>query len=165
MIADIVALTGSEQLDLHTLRAGARQFGWEFEATNDLGEVIEWQSKRRTLALFFDLPALGPGYTWVDAVRRLRQALPGVRLIVCHGISEVIDWPQLSQAGAFHELLLPLTENETRQSLGFVWASETRLADTVDEFQHVFSYPVSSAIQSVPAHRHHRRIAAGTASR
>jgi hypothetical protein len=49
-------------------------------------------------------------------------------VIACHGFAESIDWPELCDAGAFHTLWLPLKENEVRQSLGFVWGSEKRLA-------------------------------------
>lgn len=44
--------------------------------------------------------------------------------MLCHGFAEMIDWPQVADAGAFHSLLLPFDVREVRQSLGFVWGAK-----------------------------------------
>src|ERR1019366_7575986 len=86
------------------------------------------RSNRTTVAVLFGKEALGPGYSRLETIRLLRFALPKIRLVACHGFSEAIDWPELSDAGAFHELWLPLQENEVRLCLGFVWEAEKRAA-------------------------------------
>src|ERR1019366_6736360 len=86
------------------------------------------RSNRTTVAVLFGKEALGPGYSRLETIRLLRLALPKARLVVCHGFSETIDWPELSDAGAFHELWLPLRENEVRLCLGFLREAERRVA-------------------------------------
>ena len=81
--------------------------------------------------LFFHRSAFG-SCSWVDAVHLVRSVLPEVRQIACPAFSEWVDWPSLSDAGAFHTLWLPMKENEVRQSLGFVREAETRLASAAD---------------------------------
>jgi hypothetical protein len=98
------------------------------DIAHDLGEIAGAQADRKTVAAFVHHDFLGREYSWVEAIRRLRLTLPEVRVIACHGFAESIDWPELSDAGAFHALWLPLKENEVRQSLGFVWEAEKRLA-------------------------------------
>jgi hypothetical protein len=63
----------------------------------------------------------------------LHADLPAARLIPCQGFSESSDWQDLSDAGAFHPLWLPLKENELRQCLGFIWQAEKRAAASVEE--------------------------------
>lgn len=79
-------------------------------------------------AVLFHRDALGPECTWIEAVRKLKLTLPEARLIACHEFSEEINWPELSEAGAFHALGVPLRTNEVRQSLGFLSAAENRLS-------------------------------------
>ncbi|MGA2715630.1 MAG: hypothetical protein ABSG41_21230 [Bryobacteraceae bacterium] len=98
---------------------------------DDLSVVTATQTYENTAAVLFHPDALGPGYSWHDAIRLLRLALPGVRVIACHGFSESIDWPELCDAGAFHALWLPLKGNEVRQSLGFVLSRERRLSEAI----------------------------------
>lgn len=125
----IVIMPGSNRVELRALRSVAREFGWGVEVAADVGEVATARKRRRPVAVLAFSNALGPGYSWVETIRLLRLTLPNVRLVVCHAFSEPIDWPRLSDAGAFHSLRLPLTENELRQGFGFVWEAEQRLAN------------------------------------
>jgi hypothetical protein len=50
----------------------------------------------------------------------LKEGLPGIPLIACPEFRDRIDWPELSEAGAFHSLWLPMKEEEVRRSFGFV---------------------------------------------
>lgn len=108
------------------LHAVAADFGWTVDVTNDLSAIAAAQAHWTTVAALFCHDALGPGYSRLETIRLMRLALPKVSLIVCRGFSETIDWPELSDAGAFHELWLPLQENEVRLCLGFVKEAERR---------------------------------------
>jgi hypothetical protein len=128
MTENVVLMMGSARDGHSTLNAVAADFGWTVEITNDLDSVAATQTNNTTVALFFGHDALGQGYSRLETIRLLRGALPQVRLVVCHGFSETIDWPELSDAGAFHELWLPLQENEVRLCLGFVMEDKKRIA-------------------------------------
>jgi DNA-binding NtrC family response regulator len=132
---NVVLLMGSDRdwmgsdRDCHpALNAVAADFGWTVEVASDLNSVAAAQTHRTTVALFFCHDALGPNYSRLETIHLIRAALPQVRLVVCHGFSETIDWPELSDAGAFHELWLPLQENEVRLCLGFVREDQKRIA-------------------------------------
>jgi hypothetical protein len=126
MAGNIIVMPGSARLDLQALQAVAGEFGWAVRVAKDLREAGSAQT------VLFYRDALGPGCSWLDAVRQLRLALPGARLVACHGLWESIDWPELCDAGAFHALGLPLRANEVRKSLGFISAADkingTRIA-------------------------------------
>jgi hypothetical protein len=83
--------------------------------------------------VLFHRDTFGSGYSWFETIRRLKLELPEVRLVACHGFAESIDWPALSEAGAFHSLWLPLKESEVRRSLGFVWEAERRSLESARE--------------------------------
>jgi hypothetical protein len=121
MTGNIIVMPGSARLDLQTLQAVAGDFGWTVKVVGHMPEAAEAQ------AVLFHRDALGLGCSWVDAVHLLRLALPEARLVACHGLAESIDWPELCDAGAFHALGLPLSENEVRKSLGFIAQALNRL--------------------------------------
>lgn len=121
MTGNIIVMPGSAYLDLQALQTVAREFGWAVTVAGDLSDAASAQ------AVLFYRDALGPGCSWLDAVRLLRLVLPETRLIACHGFAETIDWPELCDAGAFHVLGLPLRASEVRRSLGFISEAEKRL--------------------------------------
>jgi len=125
---DIVVMPGSARVYLPPLEAVAGTFGWAVSVTRDLCEVAAAQAQRKSVAVLFCRDTLGQGYSWLETIRLLGRALPEMPLIPCHGFSDPFYWPELCDAGAFHALWLPLRENEVRQSLGFVWEAEKRLA-------------------------------------
>ena len=128
MTENVILMTGADK-DRHTiLHAVAADFGWNVEVTSDLSAVAAAQANCMTAAVFFCQDAMGPNYSRLEMIRLIRAALPQARLVVCHGFSETIDWPELSDAGAFHELWLPLQENEVRLCLGFVREDQKRIA-------------------------------------
>jgi hypothetical protein len=124
----IVIMPGSSGLDLRALRRVAREFEWAVDVAADVCEVAAARKRRTPVALLVLGDALGPACSWVEMVRLIRLTLPDVRLVACHGFSDPIHWPELSDAGAFHSLRLPLTENELRQGFGFLWEAEQRRA-------------------------------------
>jgi hypothetical protein len=120
--ANLTVMPGSAKLDLQALQAAAAEFGWSVTIANELPDAASTQ------AVLFHRDALGAGCSWLEAVRRLKLALPEARLIACHGFSEAIDWPELCDAGAFHALGLPLRANEVRRSLGFLSEAQKRFS-------------------------------------
>lgn len=126
MSGNIIVTLGSRRLDLSPLHAVAREFGWKVEIAGDLTAIAAGIVCPGTAAVLFHREALRPGCSWLDAIRLVGLALPGVRAIACHGFSESVDWPELCDAGAFHTLWLPLRENEVRQSLGFLVKPQKR---------------------------------------
>jgi len=126
----ITFLPGARRVNTGPLESVAREFGWVVDRATDLREIAALRKWRRPVALFVFRDALGPDYSWLEAIRLLRLTLPDVRLIACHEFSEAVDWPALCDAGAFHEIHLPLQENELHQCLGFVWEAEKRLVES-----------------------------------
>lgn len=123
MSDNIVVLPGSSRLESAVLHRVAQEFGWEVNVARDLFEA----GGRRTVAVLFSRDALGAELGWMETTRLLKSALPDVRLVACHGFTDTIDWPALTEAGAFHSLWLPLKEEEVRRSLGFLWQAARRL--------------------------------------
>ena len=131
MTDTIIVMPGQASFDFGAVQSVGGEFGWTVGIADDLREVAAAHAYRRTSAVLFHRDAFGSN-SWLDAVRLLKSALPGVRPVVCHGFSESIDWPALCDAGAFHSLWLPLKENEVRRSFGFLWEAERRVAEATD---------------------------------
>jgi len=125
MARNIVVLSGSTPIDRPILRSVAREFGWTVDIVHDLRDIDLPRARSSTAAVLFHRHALGH-YSWSDAVRRIRRMLPEALLVVCHGVSQPVNWPELAAAGAFHALKLPLKECEVRQSFGFIWEADKR---------------------------------------
>lgn len=125
MSGNILVVMGRAGFDSGAVKTVAGQFGWTVEIAEDLREAAAAQAYRRTIAVLFHRGALG-ACSWVEALRLVRLGFPETHPIVCHGFSEPIDWPGLCDAGAFHDLWLPLKEEEVRQSFGFLWEAEKR---------------------------------------
>jgi hypothetical protein len=118
----------------------ALEFGWLLETTVGIDGL---RNVSDPAAVLFHPKALG--LSWDIALRSVLDAVPDALPIVCHTSSDVIDWPQLASAGAFHSLLLPLDPNELRQSLGFVqaagrrrWVPPDRLSRPVARVAHTY---------------------------
>lgn len=128
MAKSIIVVQGSEQFDLTTTERVSNEFGWPIRVARDLDEAAENQVHGDAAAVLVDCKAVQDGRSWPEVIQFLSGDGPEVRLIVCHGFGDRLDWPQLCDAGVFHVLALPLREGELRQSLGFVWEAERRLA-------------------------------------
>ena len=127
MANNIIVVPGMGDLDLTTLNLVAADFGWTVQVAYDLRQTAEIAAQLSTVAVFANHDAVGAGFSWLEIVRLLRRTVNDTRLVVCHGFGDVFDWTELSNAGAFHALRLPLQEDELRQSLGFIWEAEKRL--------------------------------------
>ena len=126
MWTNIIVMPGSARIGLKLLRSAAREFGCNIAVAGGLREAMG-MSGGGTVAVIFHRDALSVDCSWTDTIGRLKVALPGIKLIACYGYSEPIDWPALSDAGAFHALGFPLKAEEVRQSLGFLFEAEQRL--------------------------------------
>ena len=147
MSKTILVMPGSASIDLKLLRDVASPFEWSVEVVNQLPH------RRRPAALLFHRDAFGH-CSWRDAIRRIKATLPDVLPVVCHGVADPVDWQELSAAGAFHSIRLPLQENEIRQSLGFIWEAENRRALSAES--RVGARPRD--IRSRPINGHHRLV-------
>lgn len=145
MIDNIIVMPGSARLDLSPLTAVAEEFGWKVELAGDPDRFEALAVSRKPLAVLFHRDAFGQEYSWGETIRLLRVTLPGVSLVALRGFSESIDWQELSDAGAFHSLWLPLKENEVRQSLGFLVKLEERRAISAARFRRRMRSDVSLA--------------------
>lgn len=125
MTRTIVVMPGRASFNLKVLHSVARDFGWGVKVAEDLGALCSAQRAEKLTAVLFHRSAF-KSPSWLDALRPVASALPGVRPIACHEFSDAPDWPGLCGAGAFHSLWLPLKEEEVRQSFGFVAEAENR---------------------------------------
>jgi hypothetical protein len=99
------------------IAGAAADFEWRVAQLSSLGELARWAPGRQVAAVLFnphDLPLL------TEPVREILHAAPGSRAIAC-------SRPPASISGAYTNLLLPLSQPELHQALGFVWAAERPL--------------------------------------
>jgi hypothetical protein len=154
MTDNIIVMAGQASFDLGAVHTVAGEFGWTVGIADDLREVAAAHAYRGTCAVIFHRDAFGSN-SWLDAVRLLKSSVPDVRPVACHGFSESIDWPALCDAGAFHSLWLPLKENEVRQSFGFLWEAEKRVAEAADRVPMIVPAQKRSTPQRIrPAFAH-----------
>lgn len=102
----------------------AGEFGWSVAAATDFNHLRELRRDRNVVAILFDARSLGLSIP--EALETARALAPQAHLIPCYRFSEVVNWPELAEAGAFHALALPFDSSEIRQSLGFVWSARLR---------------------------------------
>lgn len=124
MADGMVVSLGMPPVEGLTLDSLALEFGWSFEIAGDLEQLQKLGSSRSLVAILFD--AHGLGLSWEQALRLIGAAAAPALLIPCHRFSDVVNWRDLADAGAFHALALPLSPSEVRQSLGFVWSARMR---------------------------------------
>jgi DNA-binding NtrC family response regulator len=119
-----VVFLGNITMGTIALEDAAGHFGWSVEAAKDFNHLQELRLSRNVVAIIFDAESLG--LTVNQALGLARTIAPQAQLIPCFRFSEVVNWPELAEAGAFHALALPLHPSEVRQSLGFVWSARLR---------------------------------------
>jgi hypothetical protein len=125
MTRTIVVMPGRAIFNLKVLHSVARDFGWGVKLAENLSTLGSARRGEKPAAVLFHRSAF-ESHSWLDALRPVKSALPGIRPIACHEFSDAPDWPELCGAGAFHALWLPLKEGEVRQSFGFVAEAENR---------------------------------------
>jgi DNA-binding NtrC family response regulator len=117
-----IALLGNLNIDRTMFDALAAEFDWAVGHTDSLGALREMSASQNVAAVLFDARSLG--VSWNDALESVLAAAPRALPIVCTGFSEPVRWSELADAGAFHELRLPINKSEARCSLGFIWAAK-----------------------------------------
>ena len=132
MPSGIVALVGDLHIDRQALDLTAAEFHWSLKQFRTIYELAQANVDNNLIAVFFDPKSLS--LPQERALRVILEAAPGALPILCHRFAEVVDWPQLAEAGAFHSLRFPLDLREARQTLGFVWEARRHSA--------AFSMPV-----------------------
>jgi DNA-binding NtrC family response regulator len=122
MSTGTVVLLGNLNIDRSIFDGVAAEFGWSVIQTENLQFLKEISGRKEVVAVIFDATKLG--LSWRDALERVLESSPRALPVACAGFSDVIPWPELSEAGAFHELRRPIEPGEVRTSLGFVWAAK-----------------------------------------
>lgn len=105
------------------------EFGWSLKKVATIEALRLPNVNRDAVAVLFEATMWGLG--WHEALRMVIDSAPAAYPILCHRLSDILDWPELSVAGAFHALAIPFRESEARQSLGFVWAAKSRPKNVV----------------------------------
>lgn len=126
MPPEIVALVGDLHIDRQALDLIAAEFNWSVKQFRTIYELAH-ASDNNLIAVFFDPKGLS--LPQERALSVILEAVPGALPILCHRFAEVVDWPQLAEAGAFHSLRFPLDLREARQTLGFVWEARRHFRD------------------------------------
>jgi DNA-binding NtrC family response regulator len=124
MTQGTVVLLGKLPVNTAPLTGLVQEFGWTLEIAPGLNEIRDLGGVRRPVAILFDAQSLG--LSWREALRTIREIDSQALLIVCHRFSDVVNWSELADAGAFHALALPFDLGEVRQSLAFIWAARFR---------------------------------------
>ena len=101
------------------------QFGWVVKRVDGLGGLENLSVDSDLVTVLFDPKILA--LPWDKALRSVMIAAPGALPILCHGFAEAVDFAEVTEAGAFHSLLMPFNASEVRQSLGFVWGAQRPL--------------------------------------
>jgi DNA-binding NtrC family response regulator len=117
-----VALLGDLNIEPAVFGALAANFDWAVDRATTLSSLREMSAAENVVAVLFDARNLG--ISWNDALESVLAAAPRALPIVCTGFSEPVRWPELADAGAFHELRLPINEGEAKRCLGFIWAAK-----------------------------------------
>jgi hypothetical protein len=99
----------------------ADEFDWPVRPVSGMGDLALLSQEIRVEAVLVHPATLG--MSWRDALPRARTAAPTARVAICHHIDTAGACSEMTEAGAFGTLLLPLVRIEVRHFLGFVWAS------------------------------------------
>lgn len=140
MTQGTVVLLGDFPLDSAPLTGLIQEFGWTIEIAPGLNEIRGLDGVRRPVAILFDAQSLG--LSWRDALRTIREIDSRALLIICHRFSDVVNWSELADAGAFHALAMPFDLGEVRQSLAFIWAARFRDAAESPEMSRMEESPL-----------------------
>jgi hypothetical protein len=106
-----VALVG----DFSKERAGLDRIGPHPCAAVRPADLPKLSRDLRLLAVF--IHAETAGTEWLKSLEMVRSAAPGVPAVICHGIEALDAQDDMTEAGAFYTLLLPVDEREVRTLL------------------------------------------------
>jgi hypothetical protein len=118
---DTVVVVGELHAKVGLLATLACNFGWRLAQVDTLVELAQCSREQNVIAILFDPQALN--LPWRVALGSVLEAAPLSFPIVCRGFADKTPWSEMSGAGAFHSVNLPIDADEVRQSFGFVWAA------------------------------------------
>src|SRR5258706_12991592 len=119
-----VLVLGNLPADLAMLDRVAVEFGWSLKKAANFDALRRPSVHRDAVAVLFEASMWS--LSWQEVLEMVIDAAPAACPILCHRLSASLDWPELSAAGAFHALAIPIHEREARQSLGFACAAQAR---------------------------------------
>lgn len=121
MFAETVVFLGSQSQDLSVLARSVQDFGWSHELVANFDDLRSRRGSKSPAAVLVDADSLGS--SWEEALRCVRETHPEALIVACYRFSDVVNWPDLAAAGAFHALAMPFDSGEVRQSLAYVWSA------------------------------------------
>jgi DNA-binding NtrC family response regulator len=113
-----IALLGDFSEEPVTLGSIGSEFCWSVDAVSDLRGLEDLCRRNDVVAVLLNARTLG--MSWEEALKAVQTAAPEARPVVCHSAPEMHRRRDMTDAGAYHTLLLPLDPREVRQSFGFV---------------------------------------------
>ena len=119
-----IALLGDFSKDPVALGPIGDEFRWSVDAVPDLRGLEDLCRRNDVVAVLLNAPTLD--VPWEDALKAVRAVAPEARTVICTSAPEMHRRREMTEAGAYHTLLLPLDSREVRQSLSFVAGSQLR---------------------------------------
>ncbi len=124
MARETVVLLANGEIGQPQLERLLSEFDWALEKVATLRGLADINARGDVVAVVVDPAAVE--LPWRQAISVVRALTPKALPIVCHRVSDAIDWVEAAAAGAFDLLCLPFDSGEFRQSLGFAWASKNK---------------------------------------
>jgi hypothetical protein len=124
---ECIALLGDFSNQTVALGLIGREFCWSVDAVSDLLGLEDLCRRNDVVAVLLNAPTLD--VPWEDALKAVRAVAPEARTVICHSAPEMHRRREMTEAGAYHTLLLPLDSREVRQSFGFVAGRQAKRGD------------------------------------
>ena len=121
MTTGCIALLGDFSNERLPLTSLGREFCYSASRVANLDELESLCRWTDVSAVLVHAPTME--MPWQQALLAVKSIVPGARVVICHGVDQAHSIFQMTDAGAFHTLLLPLQGSEVRQSLGFISAA------------------------------------------
>jgi DNA-binding response OmpR family regulator len=94
------------------------EFSWSVDTVADLRGLEDLCRRNNVIAVLLNARSID--VSWEEALKAVRAIAPLARPVICHSAPEMHHRREMTDAGAYHTLLLPLDLREVRQSFGFV---------------------------------------------
>jgi len=117
-----IALWGDFSKEPVALGPIGDEFRWSVDAVSDLHGLEDLCRRNDVVAVLLNAPTLD--VPWEDALKAVQAVAPKARTVICTSAPGMHHRREMTEAGAYHTLLLPLDSREVRQSLGFVAGSK-----------------------------------------
>lgn len=122
-----IALLGDFSDEPVTLASIGSEFCWSVDAVSDLRGLEDLCRRNDVVAVLLNARTMN--VSWEDALKAVRAIAPQARPVICHSAPQMHSRREMTEAGAYHTLLLPLDPGEVRQSFGFVSDAKRGLAN------------------------------------